>query len=233
MAMSAESPVYEPVRQAPDPDDALFADGPPAQVGETVLQARVGHTTAWVSVDGDAVATVRAGVEAQLRRHQIEIYRRVVAGIRGSGPLHDAAMRVTGLRRLLDAYIAVGLPEAADDDRLQALRLLDDDPPPPDAGPRAADRRISALYAAATDPAKTPPANLRVTLGGESARVDAFEAELGSIIGGSAGAATAGPDDGRETLPIVRSTLTRLAATEVVIRARLATRRSTPTALSG
>ena len=120
----------------------------------------------------------------------------------------------------MDAYVAVGLPGAANDDRLQALRPLDEEPPP---AARLPDRRISSLYLDATDPAKTPATDRRVILAGESRRVDAFEAELRSIIGGprAAGAAArTGAAGAQEALPIVRSTLTRLAATNAGIRAR-------------
>ncbi len=226
MSMSGELPAFEPVSDPPLPDDVLFEGGMATHVLATELRAREvrqprpDQHPASLTTNDALIAAVRADVEAELKRHQIEIYRRVAGGIRGSGPLHDAAVRLTGIRRLMDAYIAVGLPGAANDDRLQALRPLDEEPPP---APRLPDRRISSLYLDATDPAKTPATDLRVTLAGESRRVDAFEAELRSIIGGprAAGAAArTGAAGAREALPIVRSTLTRLAATNAVIRAR-------------
>jgi hypothetical protein len=225
-----------------NPDDALFAPDVLRQIGaETLVPDTRDLRGAWDLQDGQVVARIRAAVVAELQRRQRDIYARVRDGIRGSGPLHDAARRVTGIRDLLEAYIAVGLADAAAaDDRLHALRLIAEDAASAAPGAAAPDRRISTIYARAATAEDTPATNVRTMLAGEATRVDALQAALRDVLGGApagasgvaaatsdtAGRSAAQGSDDRGTLPIVRATLTRLAATDAVIRGYPTTRQS-------
>jgi hypothetical protein len=67
------------------------------------------------------LSTVTGQVESELQEHQEQIYTRTSEELR-VGPLHDAALRLSGAKALLDAFINLGMPLALEsDDYLRAF----------------------------------------------------------------------------------------------------------------
>ena len=110
--------------------EAQFAT-PPARVAPASAAAQQAAATA-------------SDLESRLASYQRELYGRVLNGL-SNGGLHPASVELAGATKLLDSFVALGLPQAVDsDDFLRSLlfsdqQLLDD-------------QQVSAAYAARLAP---------------------------------------------------------------------------------